>query len=159
MHSIDALATRRDFPGALRAVDQLEKSVGGDPYLDVIRAGVHATRGDLQAARRSALRSIEREPTLLPGYLALVTSSLRARDHAETLVRLKEIDRQFDFEFEDFRQLAEYAEFAKSPQHAEWLEYLKAKKKTAPDSPRARDGGHPTPATDGTPPAKPDSPN
>jgi tetratricopeptide (TPR) repeat protein len=128
---IDALALRKDFPGAIRAVDQLEKSVGGDPYLDVLRSGLRRTQGDLEGSRQFARKAVEREPSLLQGYWALVDGSLKSGKHEETLEYLKEIDRNFIMTFNNMNELPDYAGFVKSPSYAKWLDYLKTKKPAA----------------------------
>jgi hypothetical protein len=53
--------------------------------------------------------------------------SLEDKDYDETLARLQEIDRTFPMVFNDLSKVPAYAGFVKSPQYAQWLEYLKAK--------------------------------
>jgi hypothetical protein len=115
--------------------------VGGDPYLDAVRAGVRAAQGDLEGVRHFARRAVEREPSLIQGHWVLVSASLQVKDYDETLARLKEIDQKFDIEFEDLTQVPDYAGFVKSPAYAKWLDYLKAKdpaQKQAPTEERSR---------------------
>jgi hypothetical protein len=38
--SIDAFVLRKDYDGAIKAIDRLERSVGGDAYLDMLRAAL-----------------------------------------------------------------------------------------------------------------------
>jgi tetratricopeptide (TPR) repeat protein len=146
--SIDAFVMRKDFSGAIGAVDRLDRSVGGDPYLDLLRANLSEARGDLKEARRFARRAVDREPSLLAAHWALVGYSLTNKDYDETLARLKEIDRTFRIVFNDLSKAPIYAGFVKSPQYARWLDYLKAKKAA----------GKPTPACDGDRPARKDGP-
>jgi hypothetical protein len=133
--SIDAFVLRGDFPGAMKGVDRLDQSLGGDPYLDTLRAGIREAQGDLEGARRFARKAIEREPSLLPGYYALVGYSLKAEKYDETLALLEEMDRKFDIAFEDLSQVPEYAGFVKSATYPEWLDYLKTKKSTPERAP------------------------
>jgi tetratricopeptide (TPR) repeat protein len=129
--SVDAFMLRGELPGAMKAIDRLDKSIGGDPYLDSMRAGIREAQGDLEGAQRYARRAIEREPSLLQGYLALLGCSLKLEKYDETVTHLKEIDQKFHVPFKDLGQIPKYAGFVQSPQYAEWLDYLEAKKKAA----------------------------
>jgi hypothetical protein len=133
--SIDAFLMRKDYDGAMKAIDRLDRSVGGDPYLDLLRANLREAQGDRKGARRFARQAVERERTLLPAHWALVAYSLEDKDHDETLARLQEIDRTFPMVFNDLSKVPAYAGFAKSPQYARWLEYLKAKPAAPQPSP------------------------
>jgi tetratricopeptide (TPR) repeat protein len=127
MLAIDESMVKKDYAGAMKVLDRLDQSLGGDPYLDAMRSTYAQVRGDLEAAHRFALRSIEREPSLIEGYWALVDCSLKAKDHDETLARLEEIERKFGVEFQDLQQVPDYAEFVKTPAYAKWLKHLEAK--------------------------------
>ena len=45
------------------------------------------------------------------------------------LAALKELDARFTVQWNDLEKSAEYAEFAASPEHAEWKRFLAAKKR------------------------------
>src|SRR5207244_1275058 len=77
--------TSQDRPGDLLAVaDRVERAVGGDPYLDTIRANAHLMAGDAAEARRAAERVSAALPDLPTTYLLRLAISLHERDHAET---------------------------------------------------------------------------
>jgi tetratricopeptide (TPR) repeat protein len=130
--SIDAFLLKNDIPGALNAVDRLDLSVGGDPYLDVLRASYHDALGDLNSAAECARRAIEREPTLVEAYLTLLELLIKQEKYDEALARMKELREKFDVPLDDIDQREEYAGFVKSPQYAKWLEYCKTRAKPAP---------------------------
>jgi hypothetical protein len=69
--SIDGAFLKKDFPGVLAIVDHLDKRLGGDPYLDVLRANAHFVAGDAKAALVDARRATTREPTLRSAWVAL----------------------------------------------------------------------------------------
>ncbi len=133
--AIDAFLLRKDFAGALGAIDRLDRSVGGDPYLDVMRASVHELQGDHRAAFESARRAVEREPTLRDAHLVLLTFGLEQKDHGEVLARLKDLHDRFGLSFDDMEHEEEYADFVKSPRYADWLAYLKDQAKPASAKP------------------------
>jgi hypothetical protein len=133
--SIDARALQKDYTGAMKAVDRIEQSVGGDPYLNFYRAHLREAQGDLEGAERLTLRVADWGPSLLSVHWALVGYSLKSKEYDKTLERLKAIDHKFDIEFNDLSQVPEYAGFVKSPAYARWLEYLKAKEQDQKQAP------------------------
>jgi hypothetical protein len=124
---IDYYTLKKDFPKALETIDRLDKSIEGDPYLNIIRAGVSEMRGDLTEAARSAGRAMEQEPTLVPAYFSAVGISMKAGKYDETLSLLKALDQKFHTQFNDLKTVPQYAGFVKSPQYPQWLEYLAQK--------------------------------
>jgi hypothetical protein len=126
---IDYYTLKKDFPQAIESIDRLDKSVGVDPYLNVIRAGISEASGDLTGAARFAARAMDQEPTLLPAYFAAVGISMKAAKYDETLTLLKALDQKFNMQFNDLKTVPEYAGFVKSPQYPQWLEYLAQKGK------------------------------
>jgi hypothetical protein len=122
--SIDYYTINKDFTRALECIDQLEESVGGDPYLTFMRAGVVNERGDRAEARRLANLAIDREPSLQAPYFLLVGLSLEEKRYDETLALLKKLHATLNVKFDDLTKVPDYAGFAKSPQHAKWLKYL-----------------------------------
>jgi hypothetical protein len=127
----------------MKAIDRLDRSVDGDPYLDVLRAGLCEAQGDREGCRRFARRAVDREPSLLQAHWALVGYSLEDQKYDETLERLKEIDRTFVMKFNDLSRIPRYAGFVKSLAYARWLDYLKAKEEPRKQAP-AKETGRPT---------------
>lgn len=70
------------YDDALASVDALDKWVGGDPYLDTIRADLHRAKGDLPAAREAAERSLRHEPDIIYPYIALARIASEQGDEA-----------------------------------------------------------------------------
>ncbi|MEJ7639603.1 MAG: hypothetical protein WKF75_16915, partial [Singulisphaera sp.] len=119
--SIDTSILKKDYAKALASIDRLDKAVGGDPYLDSLRANVYLDGQKPDAARQAARRALEREPTLIDAYWSLVAISLKEREFAETLELLNAIGEKFDIVFEDLGTMPEYAEFVETPQYQQWL--------------------------------------
>jgi hypothetical protein len=135
--SIGYYTIKKDFGRALECVDRLETALGGDPYLDVTRAGINDIQGKYEDSRRLARRAIEKEPTLVPAYLELLGVSLMEKNHDDTLAMLKEIDRKLHLQMNDLTKIPDYAGFVKSPQYKGWLLYLEQKSKPRTRSPVA----------------------
>jgi hypothetical protein len=106
---------------ALDIVSRLEKALGGDPYLYVLRSAIYLEANDPLSARKAAEQAIAEEPTLQEAYWARVAVARHEKKFDETLKQLREIDEKFAPTFPDFGSLPEYAEFVKSPQYQEWL--------------------------------------
>jgi hypothetical protein len=124
---IDYYFMKNDYARVNESTNRLDKSLGGDPYLNVLRSNMSASGGDLKAARGFADRAIKEEPTLASGYLALLNVSILERTHKESLELLKKLDKTFRTKFDDLSKVPEYAEFARSPEYKEWLQYLAEK--------------------------------
>jgi hypothetical protein len=135
LFSIDFYIMKKDFTAALKAIDRLDKSLGGDPYLNVTRAGISDVYGNLEGAKRFARKAIDQEPTLSSAYFTLVGLSLKEEKYNDTLSLLKEMDQKLHFKFNDLSGLPPYAGFVKSPQYPQWLAYLKMKDQPAKASP------------------------
>ncbi len=120
---------KKDFPQALESIDRLDEAVGGDPHLNVVRAGISEKSGVAAAARFATGLAMEQEPTLLTAYFTAIGISLNAAKYDETLAGLKALDQKFKMQFNDMKTVPEYAGFVKSPQYPQWLSYLAQKGK------------------------------
>lgn len=115
---------KKNLDEAMKCVDRLDKSVGGDPYLNYVRASFAFDRGDRTEARRLAKRVVEEEPTFKESYYFLIGLSLEDQKHDETLEWLKKVREKLSLTFENLTTVKEYEHFVKSPQYQEWLKYL-----------------------------------
>jgi hypothetical protein len=124
MISIEHFILKKDYARAYESVNQLEKALGGDPNLHVVRAGIKIAINNFDAARQLAKQAIGQEPSLQNAYWALVTISLKEKRFDETLQALLQIRDRFPAKVADISKLPEYAEFVKSPQYKRWLKAL-----------------------------------
>jgi hypothetical protein len=138
MLSIDYFLLKKQYPRALECINRLDKAVGGDPYINVLRAGLHLEQGDLDAAERDARKAIEQEPTLSGGYMTMVTVSAGKKHYDETLAMLKTLHEKFHVRFDDLAQSEALADFVKSPQYQEWLAYERKSRSSEADHPEPK---------------------
>jgi tetratricopeptide (TPR) repeat protein len=117
---IDHYFNRREYDQALRIVDRIDRNVGGDPYLDFMRANVLFAGGRTTEARKAARRAIEHEPELQDPYWTLVTISLDEKEFVETARLLDQIEGQLGIIIGDLSMVPEYAEFMKSDAYTAW---------------------------------------
>jgi hypothetical protein len=121
LYGITYFLQKKEFARALEMIDRVEKAVGDVSYMNQWRANVHQAAGCWAEARKAAEEAIAAEPTLADAHWILLNVSLHECKHAETLDRLREIERRFAPKFPDFASIPEYAEFVKSPQYQDWL--------------------------------------
>src|SRR5262249_40237636 len=95
LFAITYYVQKKDFARALAMIDRVEKVIGADPYLNVLRAYVHVEADDLAAARKAAESALAEEPTLVDAELTLLLVSVHEKKHEETLSRLRELERRF----------------------------------------------------------------
>lgn len=68
---IGALVRKKDYAGALKAIDALEKKLPGKPVAANLRARVQMQQGDKEAARKSFEQALKLEPSFYPATSAL----------------------------------------------------------------------------------------
>jgi len=127
---IDSYLLRKEYDKGLAAVDRIEKAVGGDPYLNVLRAQIYLMAENYQQAKEHAQKAIAEDMTLEDANWALVDIALKEKDHEEVARLLTELEKKFAVEFEDITQLELYADFVKSEAYQQWL---KRPKRPRPD--------------------------
>jgi hypothetical protein len=140
MISIDYYLLKKDYPRALACIDRLDKAVGGDPYVNVMRSGLHTDEQRYDLARRDAQAAIAADPTLQDAYWNLMTISLQEHNFADTVTQLNQLEERFHIPFGDMTELPVFAEFVKSPEYRAWKERPKPAgepKAQEPGAPRA----------------------
>ncbi len=60
---IDAYSAHKLFDRVLASIDGLDRTLGGDPYLDTMRSQAYFQKGDLAAAKRCAGKRSRPSPT------------------------------------------------------------------------------------------------
>ena len=92
--NIDFYRLMRNFDEALRSIDKAEKSIGGDPYLNALRAKLLVKAWRFKEARVAADKAIEQEPGLTHGYWGRIDVALAEANHADTLALFEEVGRE-----------------------------------------------------------------
>lgn len=118
--AIDHHSLRREHEACLAAIDRLDRQVGGDPYLDVLRASACLGARDHAGAIRYVEKAIAAMPDLIQPYWIRVAIALDQQNHDDTATWLDTIAKRFNVPVSGVEDVPEYAEFVKSPQHREW---------------------------------------
>jgi tetratricopeptide (TPR) repeat protein len=127
--SIDYFTLKKQYDEAIRCIEKTDKTLGGDPYLYVLRANTMVAAKKFKEAREAAEKAVELEPDLSDGYWSRLTVSLKEKNHADTLAWLKKLVEKTGEEIADLTTVADYAEFIKTPEHQEWLKWYAMRKK------------------------------
>ncbi len=107
--------------GALSCIDRIEKHVGGDIFLNVIRGNAYL--GDKQASKaRDLFRTVtETEPSLDQGWWTLIAANLALKEYKEVVRCLNAVEKHLDVTIGDLSKVKTYEEFLKSPEYADWM--------------------------------------
>lgn len=123
LQSIDRSFMAKDFEGTLVILDKLDQQVGGDPYLDVLRANTFSELGRHADAAKAGQRCIDAEPTLENCWFALSNAQLLAKEYGALVVSMREMTTRFDLEFTPTSLAAspEWTGFLASPEGKAWV--------------------------------------
>jgi tetratricopeptide (TPR) repeat protein len=119
--SIGVHAGARRWDDALKALDAVDRSLGGDPYLNVQRSLVHLQAGAFDKAAAAAEKALGEEKGLPQAYWARVMVAVRAKDHAATVTWLEAVETNLGLKIGDLSRNKFYADFAQSAEYAEWM--------------------------------------
>ena len=116
---------KQDYPKTAKAVDQLDQQVGGDPYLNLIRANIAIGQNDAEAARGFVETLIKALPDKAPeGYGILLDQAIETQNHVETTRILKALEAETPVRFPiDFNKAEPFANYMASPEYEKWKAY------------------------------------
>jgi len=119
--SIDFFTLRKEFDKTLTAIDRVDQSLGGDPYLNILRANALTAQMNFPEARRVLELAMQADPDAVEPLSTLVDVALAQHDFDAVLMALKRLQDEHQYQFDNLSAVAEFAEFVKSPQYQEWL--------------------------------------
>ncbi|MGO8691564.1 MAG: tetratricopeptide repeat protein [Thermoguttaceae bacterium] len=122
---IDVYCLHKQYAKARASIDRFDRLVGGDPYLNLVRASTYLAENQYKTARQYAEKAIAAESDLVYAYFSLIAISLAEKDFDETSRLLTAIREKFPEKMPDMRRIPAYAEYLKSPQYEAWLKTLK----------------------------------
>jgi predicted Zn-dependent protease len=122
LYAIQANILRHRHETALRFLSELNKSIGGDPYIDAIRADLYFQQGDIQTAKSIAAGAVEMEQGLNLAYWTLVKAAVKERAFAEAVKWLDALCASGVAMEAIHEALNEYSEFLDSAEFWEWKE-------------------------------------
>jgi hypothetical protein len=118
---------------SMECLGRLEKALGEDAYLKVIRGNILKVLKRPDDARAAYRAAIADEPDLRPAYDGLLSAALEQKRFGEVVELLDSLEFVFDEEIGDVSQIGEFEEFAASPEGKAWAEKRQSKKPPEPE--------------------------
>ena len=112
---------RDELDEALKAIDDVDQAVGGDPYLDLWRGKIWIAQGRLDDAERVAGEQIRLDRLNVAAWFLLVAVQLERGDFKKTAELLTTMRDELGVEFDDLTTKPEYSDFVESPEFATWI--------------------------------------
>jgi hypothetical protein len=116
---LDRLIAKRRYFEAKSALEEMDRRVGGDPYLWALRGNILFLEGKTELAKTEIGRAVTADPSLEEGYLALIGISLKERRFKDTARWLTAMREVAGAEIASLEAVPEHAEFIRSPEYAE----------------------------------------
>ena len=105
---------------AIQAIEALDDWIGGDPYLDLMRARAYAESGDLKTATSFAEKATQREPGLTVAWWRLVAFTLEQNDYKALSATLSAMEEKQHQPVDDLLKDPAFADFLKSNEYRRW---------------------------------------
>lgn len=125
---IDRYIIQKDFAAALIALDDLDRAIEGDPYLNVVRSNVYMAWGKPNKAIEMAAKAVDALPDMKAPYIALFDAQFESFMFADAVKTLEKIDIRFGINTDVFEKDPVFSEFCKSPAFKLWNEERKSRK-------------------------------
>jgi tetratricopeptide (TPR) repeat protein len=129
--SIDYYLLKKNYGETLKTIDRLDKSLGGDPYLDCMRASAMADAKKFKEARTFADKAIKDAPKIPQAYWTRTTVATMANDHDDTLKCLKVLVEKAEptLEASNLQADERFAKFVTTAQFDEFKKWLASRPK------------------------------
>lgn len=124
--SIDYYLLKEDFQAMFKSIDQLDKEIGGDPYLNILRAGGLMEAGQFMEASAAAEMAVKAVAKLPQGYWMRATFAAKQRNNADVLAWFKKLIDTTGTEVmpADLETDERFAGFVKSPEFRDLKAWL-----------------------------------
>lgn len=120
--AIGAFRVQQRYREALSALDRLDRRLGGDSYLDIIRARLYLRAGELEPAARLARIAIANYPSSEFAHDVFLAVLIIERDHEALYNAMHAYEQRLSPAWGDLRERPEFAHFVESPYGRRWLE-------------------------------------
>ncbi len=129
--SMDYYHLKKQPDEVLKLADRLDKALGGDPYLSVVRVGALIDAKRFKEARTAAEKAVKDEPKLTQAYWARISVATEEKNHADTLTWLKKLveDTGTDVTAAEVEMNEQFAAFIKTPQYQQFKQWLAKREK------------------------------
>lgn len=130
--SIDGYIVRKNYSEALKVIDKLDKSLGGDSYLDELRVSLLLEEGkDLARATELAEESLQAQPESEDAHYLLLGVHVANHNFAGAVAVMRMMGERFELVFEEEGLDPSDPNYAALKESPEWEAY-KAKTSNTP---------------------------
>jgi hypothetical protein len=129
--SLQYLRQTKKYDEYLKCMERVEKSVGGDAYLDAARAETMIEADRRDDARRFSEKAVAQDASLRDGYVTRVRVAMLDKNHQDTLTWLKRDIDKFNTpaDLKGMKVNPEFAAFVESPQFQTFEKWYLAREK------------------------------
>lgn len=120
MMLIDYDLMTKQYEKAMAGIELIDKSVGGDPYSEILRAGVYMDQEKFGEAKMAGLRVIETQPVLQAGFWTLINVENKQKNYGEVVKWIELLAEHKVYSPEDFIATPDFSDFVKSDEFATW---------------------------------------
>jgi tetratricopeptide (TPR) repeat protein len=117
---IDRTLLKKQYAEALVVLDQLDKQVGGDPYLDVLRVDAYMSLGKPDEAIKVAKRGAAAEPDLEQMWWALLSAQAAQGQFAEAIPTVETLRDKFGVDLTALGGDDRFTKLAESDVYRKW---------------------------------------
>jgi len=118
--AVGRFAAEKQFDKAMDSVDRVDRLVGGDTYLDVMRGYLLVLEGKYQQARPYLTKSLLQEDDLPDTYRVLAGLAMQEGDFQEAVRCFTVIETKLKRKLPDFVDFPRYPAFARSSEYKAW---------------------------------------
>lgn len=110
----------KQWPAAMDAIERIDKFVGGDAYLHVLRGRVADEQGEADKAAVNYATAVAELPTLPEAYYPAIQHALTQKQHATVTDLLTDAEKRAGVEFGDLAKNKAFADYVKSGEYERW---------------------------------------
>lgn len=119
--SLDWFFLKNRFSEAYQCIDRLDKTAGGDPFLDYYRATCAIKEGQLEKAKGYAKKVVAVCQDLEDPYWLLISIDLKTKDYKGVSQLLAQLEKELGIKIGDLKSVGAYADYVKSPEYEAWM--------------------------------------
>ena len=119
--SLDYYFFKKEYKKAIEIIDQLERRVGGDPYLNLLRANIYIVSKEAGLAKKHFRSVVESCPWEAKAYLALLGIGLNEKNYPEVTRLMIALEKKTEVKMDiNFNGAKEFDPYRSSPEMTKW---------------------------------------
>lgn len=132
---------KRHYEPALAALERFEQALGGDAFIDVVRAQWQKNQNHLEPARVLARKAVGRNPKLHEGWELLISLGMATRNFPEVAQTLTDWEKNAQVDALRVAESEKLSEFTRSAAGRQWLAARDTKRPAGAGAPKTPGAG------------------